>query len=137
MLTARMAQWTPVLHIHSRHTMVCNNSYLKGLSYKCLTLATVNNHELLSPTKGHVYEMHLRKYTKFKTNMVSLSHIFTESTQLFPCALQKMTMLCRWDRGVQHHMQTNNRLVLHVTVNMMWIFIHCTWEAITAFLFTW
>jgi len=46
MLTAKMALWTLVLHIHSRHTMAWNNSYLKGLSYEGLTLATVNNHEL-------------------------------------------------------------------------------------------
>jgi len=67
MLTARMALWTPVLHIHSRHTTVWNNGYLKGLSCEGLTLTTVNNHELLSPPKGHVYEMYLRKETKFKT----------------------------------------------------------------------
>jgi len=35
--------------------------YLKGLLYEGLILATVNNHELLSPPKGHVYEMYLRK----------------------------------------------------------------------------
>jgi len=41
--------------------MAWNKGDLKGLSYEGLTLATLNNHELFSPPKGHVYEMYLGK----------------------------------------------------------------------------
>lgn len=75
MLTARMALWTPVLHIQSRHTTVHNNGYLKGLSYERLTLATVNNH----PNPRVMYMKCTSENTRSSKQIWSHCHRYTQN----------------------------------------------------------